>query len=161
MSTPAAPAGDTDTADRAAIRGLVDAWARHADRREPAQQAALFTDDGRVTVYMGEPDAAQPETTEPVQVVTGRAELEEAFAALRRYDATTHFNGQHTVTLDGDRATGETYCLAYHLWTSDGQRTLMIMSIRYLDVFARHDGQWRFAERQLITDWTDRRLSES
>jgi uncharacterized protein (TIGR02246 family) len=154
MSTPAAPAGDTE--DRAAIRGLVDAWARHADRREPEQQAALFTEDGTVTVYMGEPDSS-----EAVQVLTGRAELAEAFRALRRYDATTHFNGQHTATVDGDRATGETYCLAYHLWTSDGQRTLMIMSIRYLDVFARQDGRWLFAERQLITDWTDRRLSES
>ncbi len=130
--------------------------ARHADRREPGRQAALFTPDGRVTVYMGE-----PETSEPVQVVSGRAELEAAFDALRSYEATTHFNGQHTVTVDGDRATGETYCLAYHLWTSSGQRTLMIMSIRYLDAFVRQDGRWLFAERQLITDWTDRRLSES
>ena len=154
MSAPAAPGGDT--ADRLAIRALVDAWARHADRREPERQAALFTEDGRVTVYMGE-----PETTEAVQVLTGRAELAAAFEALGTYEATTHFNGQHTVTLDGDRATGETYCLAYHLWTSDGQRTLMIMSIRYLDAFVRRDGQWLFAERQLITDWTDRRLSET
>ena len=154
MTAPAAPAGDT--ADRLAIRELVDARARHADRREPERQAALFTEDGRVTVYMGE-----PETAEPVQVLTGRAELVAAFEALRTYEATTHFNGQHTVTLDGDRATGETYCLAYHLWTSDGQRTLMIMSIRYLDAFIRHDGRWLFAERRLITDWTDRRLSES
>jgi hypothetical protein len=154
MSAPA-PAGG-DTADRVAIRGLVDAWARHADWREPGAQAALFTEDGRVTVYMGE-----PETTEPVQVLTGRAELEAAFEALRTYEATTHFNGQHTVTVDGDRASGETYCLAYHLWTSSGQRTLMIMSIRYLDAFVRQDGQWLFAERRLITDWTDRRLSES
>ena len=149
-------APDGDTADRLAIRELVDAWARHADRREPERQAALFTEVGRVTVYMGEPD-----TADAVQVLTGRAELEDAFAALRNYEATTHFNGQHTVTLDGDRATGETYCLAYHLWTSDGQRTLMIMSIRYLDAFVRRDGQWLFAERQLITDWTDRRLSET
>jgi hypothetical protein len=103
----------------------------------------------------------EPETTEAVQVLTGRAELAAAFEALRTYEATTHFNGQHTVTLDGDRATGETYCLAYHLWTSGGQRTLMIMSIRYLDAFIRQDGQWLFAERRLITDWTDRRLSES
>ena len=153
MSTPGAPGGVT--ADRVAIRELVDAWARHADRREPERQAALFTEDGRVTVYMGE-----PETTEAVQVLTGRAELAAACEALRAYDATTHFNGQHTVTVDGDRATGETYCLAYHLWTSGGQRTLMIMSIRYLDAFIRQDGQWLFAERQLITDWTDRRLSE-
>jgi len=154
MTAPAAPAGDT--ADRLAIRELVDAWARHADRREPERQAALFTEDGRVTVYMG-----QPETTEAVQVLTGRAELAAAFDALRSYDATTHFNGQHTATVDGDRATGETYCLAYHLWSSGGQRTLMIMSIRYLDAFIRQDGKWLFAERQLITDWTDRRLSES
>ena len=154
MSTPGAPGGIT--ADRLAIRELVDAWARHADRREPERQAALFTEDGRVTVYMG-----QPETTEAVQVLTGRAELAAAFDALRSYDATTHFNGQHTATVDGDRATGETYCLAYHLWSSGGQRTLMIMSIRYLDAFIRQDGKWLFAERQLITDWTDRRLSES
>jgi len=154
MSTPGAPGGVT--ADRLAIRELVDAWARHADRREPERQAALFTEDGRVTVYMG-----QPETTEAVQVLTGRAELAAAFDALRSYDATTHFNGQHTATVDGDRATGETYCLAYHLWSSGGQRTLMIMSIRYLDAFIRQDGKWLFAERQLITDWTDRRLSES
>jgi SnoaL-like domain len=154
MSTPGAPGGDT--ADRLAIRELVDAWARHADRREPERQAALFTEDGRVTVYMGE-----PETTEAVQVVTGRAELTAAFEALRSYEATTHFNGQHTATVDGDRATGETYCLAYHLWSSGGQRTLMIMSIRYLDAFIRQDGTWLFAERQLITDWTDRRLSET
>jgi uncharacterized protein (TIGR02246 family) len=154
MSTPGAP-GEV-TADRVAIRELVDAWARHADRREPERQAALFTEDGRVTVYMG-----QPETTEAVQVLTGRAELAAAFDALRSYDATTHFNGQHTATVDGDRATGETYCLAYHLWSSGGQRTLMIMSIRYLDAFIRQDGKWLFAERQLITDWTDRRLSES
>ncbi len=154
MSALGAPGGDT--ADRLAIRELVDAWARHADRREPERQAALFTEAGRVTVYMGEPEA-----TEPVQVLTGRAELAAACEALRRYEATTHFNGQHTVTVNGDCATGETYCLAYHLWTSSGQRTLMIMSIRYLDAFVRQDGQWLFAERQLITDWTDRRLSET
>jgi SnoaL-like domain len=28
------------------------------------------------------------------------------------YDATTHFNGQSTITLDGDHATAETDCLA-------------------------------------------------
>jgi hypothetical protein len=127
----------------------------------PARRLARARRAGRA-VHRGRPrDRLQPETTEPVQVLTGRAELEAAFEALRTYEATTHFNGQHTVTVDGDRASGETYCLAYHLWTSSGQRTLMIMSIRYLDAFVRQDGQWLFAERRLITDWTDRRLSES
>jgi hypothetical protein len=143
-----------EAADRLAIRGLVDAWAHFADRRKPQQQAELFVPDGTVTVYQGD-----PATSEPVQQLRGRTELAEAFKVLDYYDATTHFNGQSVVTLDGDRATGETYCLAHHLWVENGQRTLLIMSIRYIDTFVRHDGKWLFAERQLITDWTDRRPS--
>lgn len=141
-------------ADRLAIRELVDAYAHLADRRDPQGQAALFTDDARVAVYDGEPD-----TTEPAQVLTGRNELATAFASLQNYDRTTHLNGQSTVTVDGDDATGETYCLAHHLWTEQGQRTLMVMSIRYHDTFVRQSGRWFFAERRLITDWVDRRPS--
>jgi hypothetical protein len=143
-----------EAADRQAIRSLVDAWAHYADRRRPADQAALFTEDGTVTVYPGDPSS-----TEPVQRLQGHAELAEAFKVLDNYDVTTHFNGQSTVTLEGDRATGESYCLAHHIWNEDGQRTLLVISIRYLDKFVRQDGSWRFAERQLITDWTDQRPS--
>lgn len=145
-----------DAADRLAIRGLVDAWAHCADRRMREEQAALFTADGKVIVYMGD-----PANSEPVQRLQGRAELAEALKVLETYDATTHFNGQSTITLDGDRATAETYCLAHHLWVEDGQRTLMVMSIRYFDRFVRQDGEWLFAERQLIADWTDKRPSGS
>ncbi|RKN21066.1 nuclear transport factor 2 family protein [Micromonospora musae] len=141
-------------ADRLAIRELVDSYAHLADRRDAQGQAALFTDDARVAVYDGEPDL-----TEPAQVLTGRNDLATAFGSLRNYDKTTHFNGQSSVTLDGDRATGETYCLAHHLWTEEGQRTLMVMSIRYHDTFVRQGGRWLFAERRLITDWVDRRPS--
>ncbi|GAA4557114.1 nuclear transport factor 2 family protein [Planotetraspora kaengkrachanensis] len=141
-------------ADRLAIRELVDAYAHLADRRDAQGQAALFTEDARVAVYDGEPD-----TTEPAQALNGRNELAAAFGSLRSYDKTTHFNGQSTVTVDGDRATGETYCLAHHLWTQEGQRTLMVMSIRYHDLFARQSGRWLFAERRLIIDWVDRRPS--
>ncbi|MFE3292130.1 nuclear transport factor 2 family protein [Rhodococcus sp. NPDC059234] len=74
------------------------------------------------------------------------------------YHATTHFNGQSTVTIDGNRATGESYCLAHHVSIDDsGRRTLMIASIRYLDEFVRHEGNWLFAERRLMVDWTETR----
>ena len=43
------------------------------------------------------------------------------FGDLNQYAATMHFNGQSTIYLDGDRATGESYCLAHHLTvTEDG-----------------------------------------
>jgi hypothetical protein len=58
-----------------------------------------------------------------------------------------------------DEASGETYCLAHHVWNENRQRMLLVISIRYLDRFVRQDGTWRFAERRLITDWTDQRPS--
>jgi hypothetical protein len=79
------------------------------------------------------------------------------FADLNRYEATTHFNGQSTVTLDGDQATGESYTIAHHVYTEDGQRKIMIASLRYLDSFSKVDGAWLFAERKLIVDWSETR----
>jgi len=59
---------------------------------------------------------------------------------------------------DGDRARGESYCLAHHIsFGADTERTIMIASIRYLDEFVKEDGEWFFAERRLMVDWTETR----
>ena len=72
-------------------------------------------------------------------------------------EVTTHFNGQSTVSLQGDRATGESYTIAHHVFTEDGNRKIMVASLRYLDTFAKTDGRWYFAERELILDWSETR----
>ncbi|MGW7548913.1 nuclear transport factor 2 family protein [Streptomyces sp. NPDC054770] len=139
-----------EAADRLAIRELIDAYAHCADRRDAKGQMGLFTEDTRFLVFM---DAT---AAEPTQELHGRASLAPVFDNLNTYRTTTHFNGQSTVLLDGDRATGESYCLAHHLSvTDDGRRTLMIASIRYLDEFVKQDGEWLFAERRLLVDWTE------
>ena len=146
------PTTGTDAADRLAIRELVDSYAQCADRRNAQGQMELFTEDTHFVVYM---DARNPE---PTQELHGRQALAPVFDALNAYVATMHFNGQTTIELDGDRATGESYCLAHHLTQSgDGSRTLMVASIRYLDTFVKHDGLWLFAERRLMVNWTDTR----
>jgi ketosteroid isomerase-like protein len=143
-----------EAADRLAIRELVDAYAHCADRRDAEGQMALFTEDTRFLVFM---DYSSPE---PTQELHGRESLAPVFDNLNSYAVTMHFNGQSTVVLDGDQATGESYCLAHHLSVGeDGQRTMMIASIRYLDQFARQDGQWLFAERRLMVNWTETRPS--
>jgi hypothetical protein len=76
---------------------------------------------------------------------------------LNRYEATTHFNGQSTVTIEGNRATGESYTIAHHVCTEDGIRKIMIASLRYLDTFTKIDQSWYFAERNLILDWSETR----
>ena len=143
----------TEAADRLAIRELFDAYAHCADRRDAEGQQALFTEDTRFLVYM------EGEGTEPTQDLAGRDALAPVFDDLNRYEETTHFNGQSTVALRGDRATGESYCLAHHLFTEDGERRLMVASLRYLDTFVKSDGTWLFAERKLYVDWTETRPS--
>jgi ketosteroid isomerase-like protein len=143
----------TELADRQAIRALVDAYAHCADRRDADGQKALFTDDTHFVVYM------DGEDTDPSQELNGREALTPVFADLNRYDATTHFNGQSTIALHGDRATGESYCLAHHLYTERGERKLMVASLRYRDTFVKRDGAWLFAERKLYVDWTETRRS--
>ncbi|MFE5037501.1 nuclear transport factor 2 family protein [Streptomyces sp. NPDC056683] len=143
-----------EAADRLAIRELVDAYAHCADRRDAKGQMSLFTEDTRFLVFM---DAT---AAEPTQELHGRDSLAPVFDNLNTYRTTTHFNGQSTVSLDGDRATGESYCLAHHVSVGDdGQRTLMIASIRYLDEFVKQGEEWLFAERRLMVDWTETRPS--
>ena len=140
-----------EAADRLALRELFDAYAHCADRRDAEGQKALFTEDTRFAVYMN------GEGTEPSYVLDGREALTPVFDDLNRYQATTHFNGQQTIELDGDRATGESYTIAHHLYTEDSSRKIMIASLRYLDTFAKIDGRWFFAERKLILDWSETR----
>jgi len=140
-------------ADRLALRELFDAYAHCADRRDAEAQKALFTIDTRFVVFM------DGEGTEPTYVLEGREALTPVFADLNRYEATTHFNGQSTVAIDGDHATGVSYTIAHHLYTDGAERKIMIASLRYQDRFAKLDGAWYFEERNLIVDWTETRPS--
>ena len=141
--------------DHIEIINLINSYSRYADRREAKKQSELFTTNAVVEVYQGEPDKSKP-----IQILNGRNELEQGFLGLVNYDLTTHFNGQSTLAINNDSATGETYCLAHHLRTEQEQRTLIIMSIRYYDTFVKEDKKWFFSERKLIIDWTDSRISK-
>ena len=141
-----------EAADRLAIRELVEAYAHCADRRDAKGQMALFTADTHFVVYMNAKDPT------PAQELHSREALAPVFADLNQYDATTHFVGQSTIfTLEANRGTGETYCLAHHVFMKDEKRRLMLASLRYLDTFAKTDGAWLFAERLLYVDWLEGR----
>ena len=126
-----------ETADRLAIREVIEAYARCADRRDATGQMALFTTDTHFVVYMNAKDP------KPSQELNSREALAPVFADLNRYDATTHFVGQSTIfTLAANRATGEAYCLAHHVTVKGAKRSLMLASLRYLDTFVKTEGAW-------------------
>ena len=142
----------SEAADRLAIRELIEAYAHCADRRDAKGQMALFTADTHFVVYMNAKDP------NPSQELRSREQLASVFADLNQYAATMHFVGQNTIfTLDGDRATGEAYCIAHHLTVDGEKRRLMVAYLRYLDTFVKMDGAWSFAERLLYVDWLEER----
>ena len=137
--------------DRLAIRELIDKYAYCADTRDAQGQMALFTEDTNFEVYMDE------KVSTPTQVVSSRKDLFPVFDNLNTYLSTMHFNGQSTIKLEGDRATGITYCRAYHLNVQDGKQSLMIAGIRYYDIMVRQGAGWLFAERKLKVCWIENR----
>ena len=141
-----------EVADRLAIRELIEAYARCADRRDATGQMSLFTADTHFVVYMDAKD------TKPSQELHSREALTPVFADLNKYAATMHFVGQSTIlSLTSDRGTGEAYCLAHHLTVDGDKRKLMVAALRYYDTFVKLDGSWLFAERLLYVDWIEER----
>jgi hypothetical protein len=141
-----------EAADRLAIRELVEAYARCADRRDAKGQMALFTADTHFVVYMNAKDP------NPSQELHSREQLAPVFADLNKYAATMHFLGQTTIlTLISNRGTGETYCMPHHLTIEGKNRRMMIAALRYYDTFVKIDGTWLFAERLLYVEWLEQR----
>ncbi len=145
------PISPQEAADRLAIRDLIDAYAFCADSRDTQGQMALFTEDTLFEVFM---DA---KATEPSQVVRGRVDLFPVFDNLNTCPVTMHFNSQSRVEIDGDSATGLTYCRAHHIIGAGEGRQIMIATIRYLDRMVKQDEQWLFSNRKLMVDWTETR----
>jgi hypothetical protein len=109
------------------------------DRRDWAQAETLFTDDA---VLVG-----------PRFELVGRAAIVRGLASVERYRATFHAVLNQLFEISGGEASGETYCLANHLFERDGTQRKLDWGIRYQDRCRRTDGVWRFVRRELIVDW--------
>jgi len=140
-------------ADRLALRGLVDQYALRVDSDDPGSAATLFTPAGELRIF----ERGKPE---PVRERLGREAIATAMSGLGRYDTTLHVVANHVAHIEGDTATGQTYCLAHHIReveTPDGATAPFdhVMAIRYLDRFERTHEGWRIAQRHLQVEFTE------
>jgi uncharacterized protein (TIGR02246 family) len=137
------------TDDRAEIRRLIECYAGYADARKAEAVAELFTDDGELVVWI------EPTTQEP-SVRRGRAAIAEAIGFLNRFRHTQHLIANSVIDVAADGATGhaDTQCTAHHLSADETDATDWTVYLRYSDDFARVDGQWLIARRELRTMWT-------
>jgi hypothetical protein len=131
--------------DEAALRRTAELYAQGADRRDKVTWAAITTEDCVIEA--------------PGILLRGQREIVAALDIMGQlYVSTQHRVHNQLATIEGDRASGETYSTADHLSAVEGGRSLLSWAIRYQDRWRREEGQWRFEHRLLILDWTETRL---
>jgi uncharacterized protein (TIGR02246 family) len=123
-----------------AVRQLAERYAVAVDRGDGALFAAQFTEDGMLVAPRGE--------------FVGRERLATVPPMMKeRYEETFHAVLTQAVDFDGERAAGETYCIARHFFHDRaGQRLCYEMTIRYQDAFRLTGGRWLISRRELVTD---------
>jgi SnoaL-like domain len=135
------------------LRTLVDTYAAALDDGDFERWASLFVAEGE---FVGFP--SQDESRSPAVDFRGREELVRGIAeVLDVYERTFHFVGNHICEVNGRLGTGETYCLAHHLFEENGEDMDRVLLLRYTDEYVRRPDGWRFRSRRAHTQWTELR----
>jgi uncharacterized protein (TIGR02246 family) len=134
--------------DRAALKALVDTFSNLADVKDVQAQTQLFTEDGTVQTYVG---------GQLVADLRGRTQMAEAFDAfLQNFETVYHFNGQQVLTIDGDTASGTSYCLVTLIGMEDGRRMKTTIGVIYNDEYVRENDRWLIAKRRSDFNWQEK-----
>ncbi|WP_414473217.1 nuclear transport factor 2 family protein [Microvirga sp. M2] len=72
---------------------------------------------------------------------------------LAQFDTVYHQNGQQTVELHGDRATGVAYSLVVLMGMENGKQVRTTSGVTYEDEYVRGDGRWLIARRTSHFVW--------
>lgn len=130
--------------NKAALKDLVDTFSILADQKDAQSQTFLFTENALVETYLNGVLSMKLE---------GRKQIGETFGNfLNLFKTVYHFNGQHSVVINGNRASGTLYCLTT-LISSDNVKTTF--GIHYNDEYVLEKGKWLIAKRTSNFDWTD------
>ncbi|EJO01340.1 nuclear transport factor 2 family protein [Oenococcus oeni] len=137
------------------IEDLIDGYATFADTGQADSQLALFTDDAKTVIYY-------PENPNNPQIIEGSKALLNGFSGLNQYEKTFHFIGQKKVTIKNDNeANAYVYTIAHHVKNEGkGEKSLMVMYIRYEDTLIKRNNNWYFKERDLHIDFIENRTIE-
>lgn len=135
--------------DRVALKNLVDTFSNLSDTKEAELQAQLFTEDATVKTLIDGKVAVE---------LKGRKQIAEVFGNfLATQETIYHMNGQQTVTLNGDSATGISYCQVAMIVTVEGKRMITQQGVRYNDEYKKINGRWYIKNRISNFMWRDTR----
>lgn len=161
LSTAAMPArANSDQAlDRFAITELMDLYGVIHDFGTPEQYADLFTAEGEIAVSRG-----------GRAVIKGReALMGQAIRDHQKYVRPTgpdgkdeffmrHIVSNKTVTITGEN-TAEGSCFVITLVNDGDNGPAMLSFGRYFDTYAKQDGKWLIARREIVLDFGNEDLA--
>jgi len=125
--------------DEDELRKLAYRYAHMIDRRKWDLIPRVFTGDA--------------DLTGPGFAMSGHEELAGGLPSIDQFSATLHCVHNHLVHLEGDKGTGETYCVANHIYEKEGVPYKLDMGIRYDDHYLRTAEGWRIQNRVLNCIW--------
>ena len=124
---------------REELRNLIDAYAYLGDDKKIADQMKLFTPDAAYKVYINGIEVANTEGTEKLE-----KEFNGHAAEVKTYFT---LNGQQSVKVDGDTATGVSFSQLKMVREKDGKDVITDYSVKYEDTYVRQQGKWLIKAR--------------
>ena len=128
--------------DRRAIDDVLARYCRTLDWLDDEGLATVFWPDAEIDYGFFQGSGAE--------FIPFVMEIERG--SLRRW----HTIANPIVRLDGDTAEGECYGTSQSTAEVKGELVDTIFGGRYLDAYARRDGEWRIVRRKYALDWTQR-----
>jgi ketosteroid isomerase-like protein len=125
--------------DKHELRELGETYCRGIDRQDFALVRTLYHDDAiddHGDMFKGNPD----------DYVAWLPTI------MKMWDATVHSISNAVYAVDGDKANGELYVVAYHRTHAPDAKEIVVGG-RYLDRYEKRDGRWKFSHRSLAMDW--------
>lgn len=126
-------------ASRLAIQDVLTRYSRGVDRCDLETLKSAFWQDAEVQ-YGADVEGAH-------------RWAEGLVLALKGMARTSHALSNMLIDVDGDRATAETYCTAYHEVSTPTGMNEMIVGGRYLDQLEKRGEMWRIRSRLYMMDW--------
>ncbi|MBM6596707.1 nuclear transport factor 2 family protein [Microvirga pudoricolor] len=137
--------GLTALLDEFEICKLSHRYAMALDKGDLEEWGELFAED----VIVESPSAAPRGYAEIMKIPVDQ---------LNRYKRTLHSVTTQNITVNGDEATGEVYCVAYHIYQDAHQNGRLPFDlshnfiIRYEDEYRRVEGRWLIVKRYIVTE---------
>ena len=134
--------------DISSLKKLVDMISMLGDKKDVHSQVQLFSENAIAETFAG---------GSLILNLKGRKEMEEAFRDfLKNFETVYHLNGQQTVSINGDNATGTSYCLVTLIGIENGKKMKTTIGVIYQDDFVRENNRWLIAKRIGNFDWQEK-----